>query len=724
MKYKTYLAFINTIFLLVLFLSICPSTAIWPQAVFAQETKALYPHTQDMNLILIIIDTLRADRLGCYGYNKIETPAIDSLAKQGFLFSHAYCQVPITLPSHASILTATYPLFHGAKDNGRYILDDNFITLAELLQKKDYQTAAFIGAFPLDSRFGLHQGFELYDDFIGQKGQDEEQLVFAERKAEEVYQSAIKWVKEKGKEKFFLWLHFFDPHSPYSPPEPFKSRYLNSPYDGEIAYVDSVIQALFAELEKSGVDEKTIIVLTSDHGEGLGEHQEDTHGLLLYNSTLHIPLIFKIPHFPNSSVVITQLVRSIDIMPTILDLLNIKPPAKQMQGVSLLPLMLKKKKDYLLSEYSYFETFYSQLNYNWAPLKGIMCSEWKLILGPKPELYNLQNDSEELDNLYQQRKDKAKELLKIIERTIKENSPHPGMKAQQIPLSEEARKKLMSLGYLTSSSKSEGRNINPRDMMGLLREINQAAALYRSQDFAKAISAFRDILKKDPENIEALIYLGSCYQKTNDIDKAIEGFSRALKIDSQNSNILFKLSRCYFNKGDYDRAETGFMEAIKLDKNNNLALFHLGLISYIKGEVRQALSWFERGLKVDEKDIDCRYNLANCLLENRDFSRAIEEYKKVIQLNPNYGDAYNGLGVAYFQKGDIAQSIDNLKKAIQFNPAKVEIYFNLATILETSKRYEEAFTYYQKFLQLAKDPSMKPAIEAAEQAIKRIKGLE
>jgi arylsulfatase A-like enzyme/Tfp pilus assembly protein PilF len=691
--------------------------------VAADQEKDINRFDNNLNLILIIIDTLRADHLGCYGYDNVETPAIDDLARKGFLFSHAYCQVPITFPSHVSIFTSTYPFYHGAKDNGRYIIDDGFITLAELLKQNDYSTAAFIGAFPLDSRFGLHQGFELYDDFINRKDQETKRLVFAERKAADVLEPALEWLREKHRQKFFLWLHFFDPHNPYSPPEPFRSKYKNSPYDGEIAYVDSIIKNLFVEMEKLKIDRNTIIVLTSDHGEGLGEHEEDTHGLLLYNSTLHIPLIIKVPQFSAMPAVIPNLVRSIDIMPTILDLLKIKKPETQIQGKSLLPLMLHKEQ-MNKTEFSYFETYYPQLNYNWSALSGIMNLEWKLILGPKPELYHLKDDPLELINVYHKEKDKFRELREVMEMTIAKNTPSIKADVHQMELDAETRKKLKSLGYMASTSENKGQNINPRDMMGLLKMIDQAASLYRSGDYHEAINAFEKILIKDSDNIESLVYLGSCYQEINNLEKALDSFSRSLMIDAKNSSVVYKLSRCYFLKGDFNKAEDGFKKVIELERNNNLAMFHIGFIAHFRGNIQEALRWFKQGLIIDERDVDCRNNMANCLLEMNRLEEAIGEFKKVIQIDSSYGDAYNGLGIAYYQLGNTTQAMKWLKEAIKYLPQEAEIYFNLATILESAKKYDEALYHYQKFLQLAKSTNMQKAIEAAKIAVDRIKSLQ
>jgi len=359
----------------ILFFFICPFSI----------AKARKP--SPFNILLITIDTIRADHLGCYGYQKIKTPHIDQLAKEGVLFEKAFSPIPITLPSHTSILTGTYPTFHGIRNNGTYAVSESAETLSELLKNKGYTTAAFVSSYVLDKRFGLDQGFDVYDDTLSQQG--EQKLGDKERQAESVTQAAIRWLKEIKSAKFFLWVHYFDPHEHYQPPPPFCDEYAGRLYDGEIAYTDHWLGELLKTLQQTSLAENTLIVLTGDHGEGLGDHQERTHGIFIYDTTLHIPLIFTCPQLLPKSMRIKSLVRLIDIAPTILAIAGNKP-FKDMQGVSLLPLMQGKTNN--LDLILYCESFYPQYSHNWSPLVGLRTEKWKYIEAPMKELYRIDRD--------------------------------------------------------------------------------------------------------------------------------------------------------------------------------------------------------------------------------------------------------------------------------------------------------------------------------------------
>jgi len=286
-------------------------------------SKGEVKRDSDLNVLLIIIDTLRADRVGYSGY-AVETPHIDFLAFEGARFLNTICQYPMTLPSHASILTSTFPQYHGIKNNGNYYLEEKFTTLAEILKEKGFETSAFIGAVVLESKFGLAQGFAHYDDTF--RTPDYLKEIEAQNLAQDVFQSAHSWYEKNYQEKFFMWVHFYDPHAPYTPPSPYKEKYSDA-YDGEVAYTDVYVGKLIEMLKERNVYEKTLIVLTGDHGEGLNEHDEITHGIFLYDTTLKVPLVFHCPGIVPKERVIEKQVRTVDIMPTILDILDIEIPA-------------------------------------------------------------------------------------------------------------------------------------------------------------------------------------------------------------------------------------------------------------------------------------------------------------------------------------------------------------------------------------------------------------
>ncbi|MFQ5791363.1 MAG: sulfatase, partial [Acidobacteriota bacterium] len=359
-----------------------------------------------VNVLLITIDTLRADRVGCYGYAAPTTPHIDSMAEEGVVFEKAIAQAPVTLPSHASLLTGTYPPTHGVRDNVTYQLSEASLTLAEVLEKQGYETAAFIGAFPLHRRFGLGQGFSHYDDRVGSQ-REAAAGFFAERRAEAVVDAALEGLGRVKSRPFFYWVHLFDPHVPYDPPSPVRERFRDS-YDGEVAYVDSQVGRLLQGLERARLSDETLIVLTSDHGESLGDHGERTHGFFIYDTTMHVPLILRHPSLGRPRRVDGQ-VRSVDIMPTVLDLLQVPVP-REVQGESLRPALAGEPFD----RPAYTESYVPLVNFHWSPLRGLRYQGWKYIEAPRPELYDLSRDPDEEDNRFEAEPERAASLRRKL----------------------------------------------------------------------------------------------------------------------------------------------------------------------------------------------------------------------------------------------------------------------------------------------------------------------
>jgi arylsulfatase A-like enzyme len=414
------------------------------------------------NIIFISIDTLRADRLACYGYKEIKTPNIDLIARRGVLFSQAICQVPVTLPSHTSMFTGLNPTSHNVRENGTFRLDDSEITLAEILKEDGYKTGAFIGGFPLDSRFGLNKGFDFYDDDLSDR-KDQETLrgkirwqghnvSSFERKAISVIESSIKWLSSNRKGSFFLFIHLFDPHTSYSPPEPFKKMYKYQPYDGEVAYVDYCLGKLFKKLEKWKIFKDALIIITSDHGESLGEHNYYGHGKKLFEPSLWIPLIISFPSKIPHAKAVSALVRSIDIMPTILEFLDIET-VTEIQGVSLLPLILDEEEK-KLNLASYGETLFPRLRFGEEELRSYRTDRWKYIRFIKDnkiirqKLFDLKNDPEEIQDCAQKEGAKIQELASLLDRIIENDRKLAVNKNTFFTMDEETRKKLKSLGYI------------------------------------------------------------------------------------------------------------------------------------------------------------------------------------------------------------------------------------------------------------------------------------
>ena len=412
------------------------------------------------NVLLITLDTVRADHLGCYGYSKAQTPVLDALAASGVRFEQALCQVPLTLPSHASLLTSTYPPSNGLRFNAAGILSKNVPTIAESFQARGYRTGGFVAANVLDSAFGLNRGFECYDDKF--ENARDASWVRPERPADEVCNAALAWLARPSPKPFFAWVHFFDAHAPYEPPSPFREK-LADPYDGEIAFVDSQVRRLVDWLDAAKCRDRTLIVAVGDHGEAFGEHGETTHGIFLYDTTLRVPLILSYPpRLPTGKVVRTG-ARLIDVTPTILDLMNWSPgPA--LQGESLVPLLTAESAAPLPA---YSETDYPRASFGWAPLRAYTTQQWKYIEAPRPELYDRAADPGEMTNLVADRPD----VVTQLQRELKDLSA--GMirrDAEAVTLDDRSTRALMSLGYVGATAAPAGAEDtqtrrDPKDMI-------------------------------------------------------------------------------------------------------------------------------------------------------------------------------------------------------------------------------------------------------------------
>lgn len=413
------------------------------------------------NVVVITIDTLRADRLGCYGYGPIDTRNIDGVAERGVRFSQVLSQVPITLPSHSTIFTGLLPTQHNVRENGTFRLDPSRVTLAETLKKHGYRTGAFVGTFTLDSRFGLDQGFDVYDDDMAADNLGKQKLEtkwqgherpYVDRPAGAVVKRALAWLETVRDGPFFLWLHVFDPHLPYEPPEPFRSRYAGRLYDGEVAYVDSALNQLLNRLDTWGLTDNTLLLITADHGESLSEHHYWGHGKKLYEASLRVPLIVSFPGRLPQGRVVDDLVRSVDVSPTILDLLGI-PPLADAQGVSLMPLM-----NGTMGEppnlASYGETFFPRLRFGDDALRSYRTRRWKYIRSfnqdgiVKEELFDLERDAGEIRDLAASEVSTRDELSALLDVIIADEVPVGPGASNALELDRETEDKLRSLGYL------------------------------------------------------------------------------------------------------------------------------------------------------------------------------------------------------------------------------------------------------------------------------------
>lgn len=478
------------------------------------------------NILLITMDTTRADCLGSYGSTNGLTPSLDQLAMEGCVFARAYTVCPLTLPALASLLTGRYPFEHGVRVNGENRLPTSEITLAEVLSDCGYETAAFVGAFVLDSMFGLDQGFQLYDDDIEAPVVARQSRLLRERTADQVASPAMAWLRSRRSRPWFCWVHFFDPHYPYNSwRSAFGERFRSAPYNAEVAYMDIHIGRLLKELQRSGQDRHTLVIAVADHGESLGEHGEMQHGLTLYEAAVRVPLIMRWPGRIPRGTHVSEPVSLIDIVPTIMDLLN-RPPLN-IPGRSLKPLFSGKP---LGGARCYLETHMPFNDYGWAPLAGVVEETWKYIHAPQPELYNLVHDSAEQQNLIDQYTNVAArlagELEGLLARAISSESV-------AVHLSSSERQSLLSLGYAGGhgpapdvSAWSDLPDI--KDMLPLVQLSNNAITLLNAGRPSEALSLATDLVSRDPNNPKFKLVLATTLGAVGRTEEALSNLTDLL----------------------------------------------------------------------------------------------------------------------------------------------------------------------------------------------------
>ncbi len=656
---------------------------------FSPKKEALIE--RDLNVLLITLDTTRADRLGCYGYSKAKTPNLDYLAANGVLFSHAYSPVPLTCPSHCSILTGTYPLFHQVRNNGTYYLSSELKTLAESLKEKGLQTAAFVSSFTVDSRFGLDQGFDIYDDQLS-PGQTFKALT-SERKADKVFASFSQWLDVSRTTPFFAWVHFFDPHLPYEPPSPYLEQFPDDPYDGEVAYMDFYVGKILDKLKEKGILAGTLIIAAGDHGEAFGEKQEKGHGVFIYESTMRIPLIFYAENNLPKGKTVEARVRLIDIMPSVLDMLDVERPA-DVQGFSLLPFIEGKKKGDLSS---YIESYYPRENFGWAELVGLLEGEWKYIKAPQEELYNLHQDPQEQVNLIREQSMVAMKMRDKLEEIIQDSiSP---LTAEKRNLTAEERERLRSLGYVGSSDSSSQRDLpDPKDRIEELLLIQQAEALEMEEKIEEAAAIYERIIALRPDVPNSYINLALMKARMMKLDETIQILERGVERIPDSETLLSRLGHTFMAVGKLKKALDTFDLVLKINPRNFDALLGSAWMLDLMGQKQDAMAYYQKALEIEPENKFARKNYALNLAILGNLNQAIDIFQSLIRDFPDDYEIYQDLGIAYGYAGDITRSIENLEMAISLHPNPVS-YINLAVAMKKVGNIEDAVRYLRLYLE-------------------------
>jgi len=618
---------------------------------------------QDYSVILVTVDTLRADRLGCYGNPRVRTPTIDSFAAAGIRYESCIAQTPLTLPSHTTIMTGTLPIHHGVRDNGGFVVPSELVTMAEAFKAKGYDTGAFVGAYVLDGKWGLDQGFDTYFDKFDLSRFERVGLAEVQRPANEVIDDALAWIEAKKDGKFFAWIHIYDPHTPYEPPEPYRSEYPLSPYLGEIAYTDTQLARLWDSIGRSGLRDDLFLVFAADHGESLGEHDESTHGFFVYQEALHVPLIFVTPFASLQGVVSPGTVGLVDILPTVCEMAGLPQPAG-VQGKSLVPSFFAPGA--AANDLAYAESFYPRYHYGWSELKSVQDGRFKLIIAPVPELYDLRADPEELKNLVYLEKGVFEDLSARAGALMAE----AGRNALEVDLEkvdEETREKLAALGYVGSfmdSSKLLGKKLaDPKDKIGIFNELTKAREAGMGGDFDQALGTIRAIIDEDPTIADAHFSLGNVLYRARRFEEAGAAFKRSLELKPDDSFAVINISNCYQAQGRFDEAEKFVLDYIA--------------------------SGFE--------DAQLYFLLGNLMVHYRKPEKAIAYFGQCLDRNPRSASAHNGLAAVYLnrdQAGDRDFAEKNLAAAAAINPTLLSLRYNTAQLREKQGRWAEAADLY------------------------------
>lgn len=671
------------------------------------STLPAFERGADQNILLITIDTLRADALGAYG-GAAATPHIDHLVDTGARFTFAHAHAVVTLPSHTSILTGRYPFDHGVRDNAGFRAPDSLDTVAELLSRRGRPTGAFVGAFPLDRQFGLAQGFDRYDD-AGGVGVAETDFRFTERPATEVVAAASNWIGGQT-QPWFAWVHVFDPHAPYAPPPPFDATYASNPYAGEVAAVDAALGTLLDTL--SAADRRTTIILTADHGEGLGDHGEATHGTFAYESTLRVPLI--VSQVGGSTVVdggrvITTPVQHVDIVPTIADLvgLDVEP---DWPGRSLLSIDPSEAG----TRATYFEAMTPLLTRGWAPLKGLILDGRKYIDLPIEELYDLNTDSHEQRNIVAGSTTDAQTTDVLRARLRGFGATLPG---QAQPESADARARLEALGYVARTAARPSTFTeadDPKRLIDLDRRMLEGIAAFEQGRVGDAEALYQSVIAERPSMSVASLRLAFMQWESGAVEPAIATL-RAAAERHPDTDVDVRLATYLADSGNVTEAIRLFQRVLATEPTHRDALNGLGIAYVRSGNYPDALKTFDQVLRTYPRDVQALENIGTVHLTNRDWTAAATAFEQALSIAPDASRAAAGLGVVALQRGDRNEAIRRWQQAVDNDPKNFDALFNLSTELVNVGRLSEARPLLRRFVQTAPPARYGPDIARVKQ---------
>jgi arylsulfatase A-like enzyme/Tfp pilus assembly protein PilF len=657
------------------------------------------------HLVLVTIDTLRADRLGCYGRSDVATPNMDRLAAQGAMASQAMAHAPLTRPSHTSLLTGLLPSEHGIRDNVSPGLGTGVPTLAGFLREQGFHTSAFVSSIVLSRQSGLDRGFDLYSDRFQADADDARFLNTIQKRGDETLGEAVGWLEKAPRDqRLFLWLHLYDPHDPYEPPEPYASRYAGRPYDGEVAWSDELIGRLDAALGRLGLAPHTLFVVTSDHGEGLGEHAEGGHGFFVYQSTLRVPLLLRGPGIvPGSRLSVTA--RTVDLFPTVLDLLGVPVPAGTRQAGRSLAGPLRGGKA-LPEAPTYAESLIPLLHFGWSDLRTLREGRFKYIEAPRPELYDLDADPGETHNLEATQTATAEAMRTALASYVQAERAAVDKEPEAATVPPDLLEKLGALGYLGAGGPGSGGEpgADPKDKIEEFKVANrlvrQGLIKLREKDFVASASSFRELLKREVESFEVHYYFGRALLGLKRHAEAATQFEAAIRFQPAYGMAHEALAECRAATGDLGGAIAALRAGREAAPTDGSLPQREGSYWERLGDRTRAIQAYEAALPLSPRSAWLRMRLGELVRDNGDLDRAVSFMREAVGLDGATASYWNSLGMVLGAKGDFVQAEQAFQEAAKRDETSAKYAYNLGLALFRQGKTAEAAPYFQRTLKL------------------------
>jgi choline-sulfatase len=685
----------------------CPVAIILLSAVVgcgpARQTAAVRPPAP-RHVVFVTIDTLRADRVGIYGRRDAATPNLDRLAREGALVPQTTAQAPLTRPSHTTIFTGRYPAAHGVRDNVSAALSPDIPTLAEQFEKHGFQTAAFISSIVLSSQSGLSRGFQTYSEtFADDTPDDARFLNTIQRRGDIPTGEAIEWLRAHAAAPTFLWLHLYDPHDPYEPPEPFASRFADRPYDGEVAWSDELVGRVDRALDAAGIRDETLMVVTSDHGEGLGDHGEAVHGFFIYETTLRVPFIARGPGIPAGTTLEATL-RHVDLFPTLLDLAGVPAPGSAGSGRSVADALRGGKM--IGDEPSFAESLTPLVHYGWSDLRSVRDGRWKYILAPRPELYDLTRDPDEQHNLESAEPARARALRAGLEANLRQESALSRTSTTPASIPPELLEKLGALGYVsgTAPAASRATGADPKDKIEEYKTLNrlmrEGLVHLRTREYAASAERFQGLVARGVDSFEVHYYFGRVLAGQRKWADAAAHFERAIERLPVYGQAYLGLADSRLALGDGAGAIAALQKGQAKSPRDVELIEREAEIWRRLEHPERAIAAYERELPMLPKDALVRVRLGELYRTAGDPTRSIAMLKEAVRLDPNTASYWNALGMVLGGNNDPAGAEAAFREAVARNAGDAQYAYNLGLVLERRGSRTEALDWYRKALAL------------------------